>query len=881
MSKDPLERLELLQKPLIELALEEDWGYKYAKFAADSSQSLLVHSFNTFSVARILGEYIFDLNSDDMLVACLGAFLHDYQKSEDEWQSAAISFMNGNRSTENSVFDHDDGSPEQLESLKNLLDRIKDDLSAFGFKVSVDALAKRILNIVVYTHDTDNRAVAIRRRSEVGPIDSLVPVIRLADSIASIKEPSEIVRKIRDLDLPQGKQVAFDYHEISVIRGLTTSFLNEAVIELMSEHGYVPLLHFGNGVAYISTHARKESNGARKRLEELIDRQVDRFRESEVYKRGMTNAVVGPLTQTKWPCIQLVREEDIPEIIRYLASLPAMNKDSDYGASVASRAKKNQIKEIDSFVALTGSEQNPILALMTSDFNLFVYVADFLKLYSGFAASAGREEEFVSKINKFLREESVSLNLDEISDVAHTTPLDRRLEVIEKLWKLKNEYLHLNKDRREILVNRFIRILRKVIAEFGDLAPPLFDQEAKDLLVTDIKHAPLSLLNNEELVQLAESPHQRYKNGKDQRHRICSFCGARGVENAPATLFGDGSQKFSNYIPGGCKIGGGRKAQVCALCLVESTLRAFFFPSAPATTMVVIPDLSLSPPISKEWAEGVKSFIRTERIGLSPGSTWNMIRVYEALARDETINNAQTLASMLRPTNKSVKDLAKHLKSQWGDPEIVSYEVLNNEPEKYTFEDIARAYLSGNISLHKAYLEGFRAPQRSQGTAYMTPGHMFFFFRNPLHLDKDESTSTVSIRAYLLALIISKVFHARVVVVDGFQPVLDLSVKGVVRIQVPAPATRALANLGISGEIHLHEIREALQKLSALVLVSLGYVEGLGKDRLLRLAMMNRGAILRRSELEDWSKKTNWQKRRLIELLDVLPAVVEDEVRIR
>jgi len=243
MSKDPLERLELLQKPLIELALEEDWGYKYAKFAADSSQSLLVHSFNTFSVARILGEYIFDLNSDDMLVACLGAFLHDYQKSEDEWQSAAISFMNGNRSTENSVFDHDDGSPEQLESLKNLLDRIKDDLSAFGFKVSVDALAKRILNIVVYTHDTDNRAVAIRRRSEVGPIDSLVPVIRLADSIASIKEPSEIVRKIRDLDLPQGKQVAFDYHEISVIRGLTTSFLNEAVIELMSEHGYVPLLH--------------------------------------------------------------------------------------------------------------------------------------------------------------------------------------------------------------------------------------------------------------------------------------------------------------------------------------------------------------------------------------------------------------------------------------------------------------------------------------------------------------------------------------------------------------------------------------------------------------------------------------------------------------
>jgi hypothetical protein len=253
-----------------------------------------------------------------------------------------------------------------------------------------------------------------------------------------------------------------------------------------------------------------------------------------------------------------------------------------------------------------------------------------------------------------------------------------------------------------------------------------------------------------------------------------------------------------------------------------------------------------------------------------------MTRVYAALAHNETINNAPTLASMLRPTNKSVKDLAKHLKSQMGEPDKVRYEVLTNEPEKCTFEDIARAHLSGNISLNERHLEDFRAPQRSQGTAYMTPGHMFLFFRNPLHLDDGESASTVSIRAYLLALIISRVFHARVVVIDGFQPVSDLSMEGLVRIQVPAPAAMALADLEISGENQLYELRDALQKLSALTLISLGYVEGLGKDRLLRLATMNRGAILRRSELEDWSKIKGWQKRRLIELLDVLPVIVKD-----
>lgn len=880
MSNAVSERLNLLQKTLIELALREDWCYKYAKFATEGHQSLLVHSLNVFSVTRILGEHLFNLDLDGILVACLGAFFHDYQKSDDKWQEAVISFISGEQLTENNILGHDDGSPRQLERLGKLLDRIKNDLSTFGYEDPVDVLAKRILNIVVYTHDTDNRAKAVRRRSEVGPVDPLVPVIRLADSIASIKEPSEIVRKTRDLDLPQGKQVSFDYHEISVIRGLTTSFLNEAVIELMCEHGYVSLLHFGNGVAYISTRSEKKSIDAKKQLEKLIDCQVEKFKNSDIYERGMTNAVIGPLTQTKWPCIQVVREEDIPAIIRYLASMPAMNKDSKYGASVASRAKKNQVEDVNHFVALTGSERDSILASMTSDFNLFLYVADFLRSYRGFAASAGRETEFVSRVDSIMSEMKIQLTLDEMGDVTHTTSLDRRIEVVEKLWDLKNENLHLDKDRREILVNRFIKVLCSVIAEFGELAPPLFNQEAKDLLLADIKYAPLQILGNEETVQLAEQSYQNYKNGKNQKHRICSFCGAAGVENAAATLFGDGSQKFSNYIPGGCRIGEGRKAQVCALCLVEATLRAFFFPSAPETTMIVIPDLSLSPAINKEWAEGVKSFIRTGQVGLSPGSTWNMIRVYTALARKETINNASVLASMLRPTSKNVKNLAKHLRSQMGEPDRVRYKVLVSEPEKCTFEDIAQAHLSGNIRLHDAHLKDFRVPQMSQGTAYMTPGHIFLFFRNRLHLDYSESASTVSLRAYLLSLIISKVFNARVIVVNGYQPISDLSIKGLVRIQLPAPAAIALSDLGISGEIYLHELRNALQKLSTLVLISLGYVGGLGKDRLLRLATMNRGAILRRSEIEDWSKLKVWQKRRLIELLYVLPAVVEDRARV-
>ncbi|MHA1859367.1 MAG: hypothetical protein ACTSUU_07980, partial [Candidatus Thorarchaeota archaeon] len=75
-------------------------------------------------------------------------------------------------------------------------------------------------------------------------------------------------------------------------------------------------------------------------------------------------------------------------------------------------------------------------------------------------------------------------------------------------------------------------------------------------------------------------------------------------------------------------------------------------------------------------------------------------------------------------------------------------------------------------------------------------------------------------------------------------------------------------------EVGLEELRSALQKLSALTLIAMWHVEKLGKDRLLRLASMNRGAILRRSQMED-PQKFRKRVRRLMKLLEVLPDFAE------
>jgi hypothetical protein len=871
------ERFDLLEEALIAEALAREWNIKYAKFAGDGSQSLFVHALNTAYVARVLGEHVFGLDEDDLLLAYLSAFLHDYQKASDSWQSAAVAFIEGKR-PDGADFSHGDGSEKAREHLREILTSIQERAIASGLALDVTGLLDRILNIIVYTHDTKNPAEAVRRKSQVGPLDPVTRVIRLADAISSIRQPSDILKKIADLDMPEATDVSFDYHEIAVVRGIVTSFLNEAIIDSMEEMGYKPLLHFGNGTVYLNTGSHESNGDFAKVIEDKLDSRAKAFQESDVYQMGKTNAVIGPYNQTKWPAIQLVREQDIPEIIGYLSSLPAMNQSEKDGREVARKAKSKEKKEaLDDFLKKTGSEPNTILAMMTSDFYLFVYIADFLKNYATFASQVDRYDEFIQDVNQLISDEFPGLTLDSLSDISHTTRFARRLEAISSIWSLEDANLHREPSRRRKLVKAFERILRGVLSRYSNCAPKLFTNHIKKLLISDIRYLPLSTLQDTEIRRLSKGPTDRYLSGKDQKDRICSFCGAEGVSDAPATLFGDGPQRFSNFLKAGTTIGTGKKAQVCEVCMVESMLRAFYFPSAPATTMVVIPDLSLSPAMARQWANAVKDFTRRERVGLSTSSTWNMLDIYKKLAGEETINNAAQLARLLRPTNTRVNRLVAHLKNVRSSPDEVVFEGELESAENLTFERIAKAHLSGNIKIHERLLEGYREPSRIQGTAYLTSGHMFLFFRNPLYEDKDESPSTIAIRAHLLALIIAKVYHARVIVIDGFQTITDLSMDGVVRSTLPAPAATALASLGVSEEPRLHETMSSLTKLAALTLTAMSYVKKMGKDRLLRMASMNRGAILRRAQMEN-SQQMKKYRRQFIELLDVLPAVAgEDE----
>ena len=357
----------------------------------------------------------------------------------------------------------------------------------------------------------------------MGSLDSLTRVVRLCDSVASIKNAETIKTKERDPDIPAGKKVVFEHHSVSVIRGVISSFLNEAVVELMQELGYIPLLHFGSSTAYIRTGEETTLKEPKKRMKQLISEQFRKFQDSDIYKRGMVKAVVGPLPATKWPGIHLIRVDDVSVILQDISSQPLANKDEAFGKqyfeeSVEKDTKKGNTENADAlrhFVKATRStSQDVIIAAMVSDFNLLIYVADFIKRYLEFAECAKKREEYTKNVNSWLSKELGDFVLDDMNGISHTTPASERVKVVEKLWRIGTEDFHKSADRRERILKNCIKLLARIIKEYSDSAPHLIEDDVITQLLGDIQYVPVILNPGNDIRELSTKIANRYKQGR-------------------------------------------------------------------------------------------------------------------------------------------------------------------------------------------------------------------------------------------------------------------------------------------------------------------------------------------------------------------------------
>ena len=867
--------LDAVLQALIAEAIDRDWQHKYAKFAnrGRKSQSLYVHAVNAFSVVRIIGSKLFDLPANDRLVASVAGFLHDYQKAYPEWQDMVLRFING-VSERDDDFSHDDGSPESLQILEELLGSAQRRMKVLPAPDFLTRNSSRILNIVVYTHDSENQSVSLRRRSEVGAIDYLARVVRLGDSIASKKDIEEIASLNHDPDVPSNKRVVFDYHKISGIRGILSSFLNEALNKLMEEAGYTPILYFGNGTAYLLVGEKREVRAPRDRLYELIDLEVEEFQKSDVYSEGLIKAAIGNYTQTKWPCIQAVRSIDIRNLFEHISGLPGANRKGSDGEAIYKKiSQKSNVKKIaDAFLLKSGESSMEIFSAMLSDFYVFAYFADFIKNYYEFAKTDENFGAFKTDLDTWISQVVGLSGYDELSQISHTTKDDLKIQSISQIWNLEHDSLHKLPNRREIILARFIEIIEKMLNKYRHLCPPFVQPQVKDILLADIYAAPVNLIHDIDFRKTSRMTSDTYEEGKHAKTRICNLCGTRSFQTAIAGLTGDGSEKFTNFLPAGISISGNKKAVLCQACVAEATIRSFFFGTAPAQSIIVLPDLAMSPEMNLNWAQQLQYLLIMERVGLNIGRSWNMQDVYQRILAGSIGDATKLVHYFLRASNPKVKDLTKFLKEERDDPHKIRFKEILAKPPSITHESLAEYHLTGKIEIDNRLMGRYDTPTRNQYSCYFTPSHLFLFQQSPLKEGSDrESDSSSSIRLLLMSLIMAEIYSGRVLIQDGFHPIADLSVDGLVRMKLPAPASVALAKIGIDDIIRLHESKQVLQKLSALVLVSQRYVEKLGKDRLLRIVSMNRGAILRRAQMESGQASIGT----LVRYLEHLPSLLE------
>ena len=619
----------------------------------------------------------------------------------------------------------------------------------------------------------------------------------------------------------------------------------------------------------------------RARLKDLVLQQFKKFQDSDVYERGLVKAVVGPVTQTNWPAIHLVRENDVEIIINSISSQPLTNKNEEFGEQYFEQSKEKDKKKdgtpnidaLEKFVTATGSKsRNVIIAEMVSDFNLLIYVADFIKRYREFAEINDKVEDYEKDVNKWLSMNLGNFVLEDMNKISNTTPAYNRAADIEKLWCIGTKNLHKSKNRRDEIVSGSTKLLKTIVKHYAVLAPPLIEDEVFAGLIGDIKHLPVDLAYGDEVRKISESVATRYRKGKSSTERLCNLCSLEGAIDAPAGLFGDGSQKFSNKLEGGARFGAGKKAQVCYLCMLEGTLRAFFFGSPPYGSFLLFPDLSLSPDGFTLWSNAIKNTVRTEHVGLGICRSWNMRNVYEHLSQGKNLDTSAELVRMMSPTIQETKRLADFLSENREFPDEVDYDLQENGDIDNTFEAIAKAHLTSQIAIDRFLMNDYDPKYRSQRSSYFTASHAITFLKDAPREEKDEAPSTSVIRIQLMALILSDIFHARVVFVEGYQPFTQFDINGMIRIEMPAPAENALKSLGLNTQIRLHELPYALKRLASVTRLAMTFAKGLGKDRLLKLCSMNRGAILRRVDLESGNKMKSWEKQLLLELLENLPA---------
>lgn len=838
---------EIIENFILE-AQRRGWHEIEAKYGVRGVQSLLTHSLNTVSVALAISEVAgWKGDLEALIAACI---IHDYGKI---WW--------------------DRRGPHE----KYLSDKRKEEVRRLLLKIGVsEESVRRALSLYSKAGVPSSARDVIQLLEGESLTADEVLIAELADALAGIKLvdfESELygstLEKLKSLGLN------VTYHAVSIIRGISTQLLHNAMVKLYMDSGFKPILYYPNGVVYIGRYS-PPSFTSEQVLETLRGILKEFIEMADV--ESLASAAIGSPVQKPIRSIEYILlsgdsvrafwrkvEQSVLER-KYRFKDEEIDGRGDYPELLAERYDWNSLER---------GEREALLRCYIGVRTFFIYFNYLIKevdsRVGGGAASSIAKSHFISRFGfdpprvRIFDNASGKEKSTELLTFGNTT--DKRL-VVEALYKFLHR-LNLDFDLKGAvgsLCSYAVEVTSVLAGKFGDrVLSGLF--KPLEQLINDLFYPPLQSFDWYRKSYLA------YTAGKSGRGTpVCVVCGNKSSVVGTAKTHGKGVQSFHNLILGGSVISQSNKAMFCDVCNFEAVVRSLLVDGwASGDVLYIVPQVNVTPFMLGMIWEKMKDVLN-----IVGGEKFNWDRWARIVLEDKISEDSSRIIAYyfsLKPEKEKemlARELARILREKYGDDLEIACAKYNVEAESFETlaEQLIREGLVEGDTMRKAY-------SKCNLRAILKPGnYVVVLVAAPIRAKRGrdyESETSALIRKIFFALVLARLFHSSVVI-----PEMNLSIlpghvrpRGYLRIPGKLGLKPLLQVLGLSGAdwVPLKRVDEVLGRLASLVLAErlMPGDASYGKDTLLELANRHPGMVLQRA-----TSGRMLGRERLVQLVDSL-----------
>jgi len=800
MTSDALEdKANRLLEQLFRLGYELSWHLYLAKWSrlGRGTVCLLAHATNVASLAITL--YLRfaprEKTWSSLKRLVWAAFLHDVGKQTDMFQKAtAEAGRHPNR------YHH-----ILLQELEDFVNRAKTNASRFDEESRLTDTELDSLRWIFVQHPREYESLEHFQSSGVAvyPDDSeLAEWVNLADALVSAKRVIDVPKRGRVGDV----ELVFEYHSVSVSRGILTQLLHRAIEKTYQAKGFHPILWFPDGTVYAASPSETNHEITSEEVLENLRLETLNLLNS-IGAIPLARASIGQRGKRLVPSPELLffSRGTIEEFVKNLASkLQSENPDTrDMDLLQYLKAAISECEELCKTLAMDPPPYAKIL-----------------------------EEQFLNRLG--IDKDLLSI----FSKIANNIPREERIQILQYI----RESQTYSKKSTEEWWSELIDSTRETLDKIRETLPPDLTVQAYKAfifsrLIEDVTHPVLQLGRLSEI-------HKRYTEGKKKRGTpLCVVCGAAAEVEATASLFGGGSEAFHDMLVGGARIGGNNKLKVCRLCEYEAKLRSAMAGYA-RVAFYVFPMINIAPWVAAEWQKNATDMKTLETTRYK--SAWDY-HGWVKLALEDKIEPLNP--PLNEPSAREISELKNILEDEVKDPAEAVEPGSTLQIQDHA--DLARKILAGKVKLRKGIEERVHAEMlRRSYPIILASNYVLIVLDRPLG-PKNESHSASLIRTIFVASAIAKAFLANVMLTyDPYAPIFQHSSNGYVSFPTALSIRPLLEKLQIrSGYIEIKKIDEVLKRLASLLRVEEEIVKvnaDYGRSTLLRVATELPGRVIQR-----------------------------------